>query len=235
MPKDTNPHKDHRERVRKEFLQNGFSDATPPHKILEMLLFYAIPRKDTNEIAHALLNKFKTLDAVLEATPYELMQVKGIGENAAALIKLILPLCRSYTNTKADIGFKPNSIDDIIQYLQRKYVGFSTEVFAVTTFNGNGTIIAFDIINRGDVASVGISVRDVVSKALERKAIAVVISHNHPNGTAVPSAYDIESTRRIATALKHIGIELIDHIVFNNDDCVSFAQSEKLHYALISQ
>ena len=96
MAKDKNPHKDHRQRVRNEFLENGFSDATPPHKILEMLLFYGIPRRDTNEIAHALLDKFGSFSAVLEASTYELTQVKGINEYTAALIKLMLPICRRY-------------------------------------------------------------------------------------------------------------------------------------------
>ena len=96
MPKNANPHEKHRQRVRKEFLENGFSDATPPHKILEMLLFYSIPRKDTNEIAHALLNRFGSISGVVDATPTELMSIDGIGESSVALIKLLIPIFRQY-------------------------------------------------------------------------------------------------------------------------------------------
>lgn len=226
MAKDQNPHKDHRQRVRNEFLENGFSDATPPHKILEMLLFYGIPRRDTNEIAHALLDKFGSFSAVLEASTYELTQVKGINEYTAALIKLMLPICRRYEENKLKEEKVPPTMDHICDYLISKYLGFTKEVFAITTFNNKGAVIAFDILNSGDVASVGVSSRNVIEKVIERKAVCAVISHNHPNGNALPSQEDITMTVRLTEALSHINVKLLDHIIISDDDCVSLAQSQ---------
>ncbi len=224
-----NPHSKHRQRVRREFLENGFTSATPPHKILELLLFYSIPRKDTNEIAHALLNRFGSISAVLEASQTELMRVEGIGESSAVLIKLLLPIFRAYEDEGALRIFNPNSLDDICEFIKRKYIGLTKEAFAVTSFNSRNEIIAFDIIATGDISSVGISTRSVAEKIIERKGVCAVISHNHPNGRAFPSPEDVSLTRDIFNALKYLNIPLIDHIVVSNidNDCISMAQSER--------
>ncbi len=226
MSKTDNPHKEHRERVRKEFLENGFSDLTSPHKMLEMLLFYSIPRKDTNEIAHALLNRFGSVYDILNASPQELMRVDGIGENSAALIKLLVPVFKCYQlNNPKD--FIPNNHDEICDFIQKKYIGLTRETFAVTTFNHSGKMIAFDILATGDISAVAISNRSVIEKVLERKAVAAVISHNHPTGRALPSPDDIQRTKELFAAFKHLELELLDHIVVSNedDDCISMAQS----------
>lgn len=225
MAKPENPHKDHRERVRKEFLANGFSDSTPPHKILELLLFFAIPRKDTNEIAHALLNRFGSISAVMEASPEELMRVDGIGESAATLIKLLLPIYRKYSSEKGVKTSQINSIDELGDALLKKYIGYTTEVFTIVTLNSKGSVIAFDVVGEGDVSSIGVSTRTIVEKVIERKAVAAVICHNHPNGNALPSNADLESTRRYVTALAHIGVQLLDHIIIADDDWVSLYQT----------
>lgn len=221
-----NLHMGHRKRVREEFLEHGFSDATPAHKVIELLLFYGIPRQDTNEIAHALLDRFKTVSAMLEASPEELMKINGVGENAAALIKLILPLCRLYQTDKLSTGKMPCTMDTICEFVIKKHFGYSNEVFAITTLNSKGAIIAFDILNYGDVTSVGVSTRSIIETVIKRKAVCVVMSHNHPNGNALPSEDDIAMTQRINTALKHINVKLIDHVIIADDDCVSLAQSQ---------
>lgn len=228
MPKN-NPHKDHRQRVRKEFLENGFSSATPPHKVLEMLLFYSIPRKDTNEIAHALLDRFGSLSAVLEAKPGELQKVEGIGENSVALLKLMLPLFRIYEDSKKTKGFVPNSIDSVCDFVKAKYIGFTKEAFSITTFDSKGCLIAFDFLGSGDVSAVNVSTREVVSKVLERNAVSVIISHNHPHSNALPSPADVETTKQIFTALAHLNIKLLDHIIVSNEDndCISMLQTPK--------
>ncbi len=228
--KKENLHKDHRKRVRNEFLEFGFSEATPPHKILELLLFYAIPRKDTNEIAHALLNRFGNISNVLEATPKELMSVEGVGENATALIKLILPISRIYQSGKQFGRIKFTDHDDICEFLIGKHLGFTNEVFALTTFNSRGEFIAFDIIETGDINQVGASTRKIIQKAIERKAVGAIISHNHPNGNAVPSPEDLAVTRQLFLALSHIQVPLLDHVVISDDDCVSMAQSPEFSY-----
>lgn len=230
--KNSNPHDGHRERVRKEYLENGFSNATPPHKILELLLFYGIPRKDTNEIAHKLLDHFGSISAIFEASPKELMRVEGVGENAAVLINMLLPLFRIYESSKAVKGKNFHNMDEVCDFLMKKYMGFKKEIFAVTTFNNQGKIIAFDTMNLGDNASVGVSTRSVIEKVIERNAVSVVISHNHPTGHALPSKDDISTTQRIHNVLANMGIRLLDHIIISNedDDCISMAQTEDFQY-----
>ncbi len=229
MAKD-NPHEKHRERVKNQFLTDGFSDNTPPHKILELLLFYSIPRKDTNEIAHALLDRFDSIAGVLEATPDELMSVKGVGPNTAILIKLLIHFFRRYNTTLGVKGVKLNTLDEIFYFIKQKYYGRTEETFAMTTFNGRNEVIAFDILYVGDVNSVHVSRRTVVQKAIERKAAAVVVSHNHPKGDALPSPEDVTVTANLIKALDTVGIPLWDHMIFDEDDGISMACTQQYEY-----
>ncbi len=224
---DNNVHKEHRKRVRNEFLSNGFNDATPPHKVLEMLLFYSIPRVDTNETAHRLLKHFGSFDKVIDAPVEELKRVEGVGENTAVLLKLMAPVIRLYIKEKTDktkIGFK-NS-DELESYIFNKYIGLTKETFAVTTFDGKGRFIGFDVLADGDLNTVVVSTRDVVETVIKRNAAFAVISHNHPGGDAIPSIDDIKTTENLFKALKNINVALIDHIVICDDDYVSLRVSK---------
>jgi len=226
-----NPHAEHRERVRKEFLSNGFSEATPPHKVLEMLLFYSIPRKDTNEIAHDLLERFGTLADVVEAPAEELMKVSGVGENTAALLKLMLPIIREYSkNRMTKSGKNPVDFNSVYEFLEQKYIGYKNEIFAITTFNNRGSIVGFDILAEGDNSEVSVTIRQVLEAAIRRNASFAVISHNHPGGTAMPSGPDITMTIRICEALKSINVQMFDHVILIEDDYVSLRQSSSYSY-----
>lgn len=227
MAVNKNPHAKHRERVRNEFMSNNFNLATPEHKILEMLLFFSIPRIDTNEIAHALITRFGSLARVIDAKPEELKQVKGIGDNSATLIKLINTVCKVYTVQKFEKGHKPSTVDEVGERLQKIHFGFTNEIFAVTSFNSKGELIATDFITEGDVTSVGVTSRMVIEKLVERRAASAIISHNHPDGNAMPSDNDIAMTIRVAKAMAHINIPLVDHIIVVNDDHVSLRQSSQ--------
>ena len=220
-------HSKHRERVRNEFLKNGFPDGTPEHKNLEMLLFYGIPRKDTNELAHELINHFGSLAAVLDASPADLMKIDGVGKNTASLLKLIMPVARCYMTDKKLLNAEKNNHDTICNFITGKYCGFTEEVIAVTSLNNRGNIVGFDIIGNGDVSSANVSIRKLISAVLERNATAVVISHNHPDGNALPSEKDIEATVKIKQALDNINVQLLDHVIVVTDDYVSLAVSEK--------
>ena len=211
----SNLHKEHRERVRKEFLEHGFADDVAPHKLLEMLLFFSIPRKDTNEIAHLLLKEFGSVSGVFEAETTDLMKVNGIGENSAALIKLILPLLRRYQSEKVSLKHKYSNMDEICDFLIKKYFGYKSEVFMVTSFDNDGYMISCDKIGEGDVSSVGVSVRDVVQVVLKRNAACVVISHNHTSGNALPSSADIEMTKALKITLQQMGVKLLDHVKYH--------------------
>lgn len=223
-----NPHEGHRRRVREEFLANGFGENTPPHKFLEMLLFYSIPRKDTNVLAHKLLERFGSLAGVLDASAEELEKIPGITENTAALLKLIVPTARKYQSDKCEIKNRYESIDDICEFLLSKYFGFNEEVFAVTSLSLNGRILGFDILSSGSPFSVAVSSRSVVETALRRNAACVIISHNHPGSSALPSSEDIQVTALLKEALAHVNVRLSDHIIIADGDYVSLAHSRGL-------
>lgn len=222
-------HKGHRKRTRESFLANGIPESTPEHKVLEILLFYSIPRCDTNEIAHRLINKFGSLSAVLDAPVHELLKVDGVGEKTVSLLKLIMPIARIYMSDKKE-NVNKMDYNSICNYIIGKHCGYCDEVVAITCFNNKGSIISFDIIGNGDVSEVSISIRKIVETVLKYNASAAILSHNHPNGNAIPSAQDIETTKRIVTALANINVRLIDHIIVADDDCVSMLQSENLRY-----
>lgn len=223
-------HDKHRERVRKEFLSRGFNENTPVHKILEMLLFYSIPRKDTNELAHKLINHFGSYSALLEADASELMKVDGVGENTAALIKLILPLAGAYERQKAAKNKKFDNTDQIYEYLRKRYYGITNEAFSVLSFDSAGRISGFDFLSSGDVASVGVTSRMVMETVLKHKASSVIIAHNHPGGVLLPSKDDVTVTQMLINALSQVNIRITDHLIICDDDYISFNQSANLKY-----
>lgn len=218
----------HRERVREEFLANSFNDSTPDHKILEMLLFYSIPRKNTNVIAHDLLDRFGSLSAVFEADITELKKIDGVGENTAIFLKLMVHVTKRYLTEKkiTKKSARTTDISNFYEYITLQYFGKTTEFFMMTSFDVKGKLTGTDIIAEGDNSEVKISIRTVIANALRREAAYVVISHNHPKGFAVPSAADAESTGKINEALKSIKVDLMDHIIVTDDDYVSMRQSQ---------
>ena len=211
-----NVHEGHRKRFKEQFLSDGMGEHFADHQLLELLLYYSIPRKDTNELAHTLLNRFGSIKGILNAPVEEL---------TAVLLHLILPLYRRYAKDDQS-GKTVFSLEDICRFIMDKYCGITRETFALTSFDATGRIIGFDILNTGDVSSVGISSRAVLETAIKRHAVAVTLSHNHPTGFALPSKEDLEATSRIDTALSHIGVALLDHIIVAGNDCVSLAQSK---------
>lgn len=220
-----NLHKGHRERVLNDFLKNGFNEQTPPHKVLEFLLFYCVPRIDTNELAHELINKYGSVSGVLDAPIEELAKFKGLSLRGATLLKLIIPVSNIYRLEKADKIARFNSIGEIGKYLFERVRFFQTERFAVLILGADGKYKDFEILSNGDVNSVNISVRELLKLCLDKNGVIIAIAHNHPSGIAIPSSEDIALTRQLSEALSHAGLRLIDHIIAVNDDYVSMAES----------
>lgn len=216
---------EHRKRVREGFLNTGFNHKTEPYLVLEMLLFYSIPRIDTKPIAKSLIRKFKTLNGVFSASIDKLLEVEGIGLASATQIKLIgniLNICNSEKNTLvADFV----STDDIGNFLLSEYLFISVEKFSVLCLDSMGTKLSFDFISEGDTHSVGVSAREIVEIAIKNNATSVVLCHNHPSGIALPSPADAKITQMIVDTLRPIGIRVFDHIVVANNDYVSMSQS----------
>lgn len=230
MSTTKNPHDKHRERVRKLFLKNGYDENTPDHLVLEHMLFYVIPRKDTNEIAHALKDRFGTLADVLDAPIEELVKVEGIGESAAIMFKLYRDVFRIYNSERQESIAHFDSVDSIGDYIYSHYLGINTETLSVLGMNSNGKLLFFKFLNEGDVGSVGIPIKDVIKLALDYEATNLVIAHNHPGGLALPSANDRIATERLYTALKQIGLNLFDHIIITKSDYVSMRISDEYRY-----
>lgn len=220
-----NEHAGHRDRVKKEFLKHGFPQGTPPHKVLELLLFFCVQRSDTNPLAHQLINKYKTIAGVLDAPIEELAEFKGLTVSSATLLKLIMPIARIYCADKEDATPQFTSLDEIGDFILNKYIGVTKERASILLLNHRNQVIDFQFLSEGDVSSVAISNRDIIKRALNRDAAALVLAHNHPNGIAIPSRDDISTTERLSIALASTGIALLDHIIVAEMDFVSLAQS----------
>ncbi len=217
-------HNGHRGRVKNKFLSEGL-DRFEPHEVLEILLYYAIPLKDTNPIGHALLRKFGSLSAVFDAPIEELIQVEGIGKSAATLIKLIPQLCRRYQeNLERDKNWI-FSYDEAGKYLITKFIGRSDEVIILMLLDSKNRMIYCGVVNEGTATTANIYVKKIVKLAVQYNAVYAILSHNHPSGNCMPSKQDISSTQWIYEALLTIEVKLIDHIIVSGSDYLSIAKS----------
>ena len=217
-------HDGHRKRLKARFMKTGLDDFEP-HNVLELLLFYGIPRKDTNPTAHKLINRFGSLSAVFDARPEELMKVDGITENTAVLISMIPQLARKYLEDKSDAVNAISGFDDIGTYLMPKFVGRTVETIMLAALDNKNKIISCSIIAEGENDHASLSKRKVMEEAIRVGATRVVLAHNHPRGFAMPSKEDIHLTEEVYALLRTVEIELVDHIIFAEDDFVSLAAS----------
>lgn len=217
-------HDGHRQRLKERFLREGldhFSDI----QVLELLLFYCIPRQDTNPIAHALLDHFGSLSQVLEAPVEELCKIPGIGQSAAVLLSMVLPINRSYERNRSEnIQILPR-VEACGAYLVPYFHGRRNETVFLLCLDAKCKVLGCREMGEGSVNSAGVPVRRIVETALGMNASTVVLAHNHPSGLALPSGDDVQSTYRVAVALNAVDIELADHIVVADGDYVSMAQS----------
>ncbi len=217
-------HSGHRQRLKRRYRKEGLR-SFEPHEALELLLTYAIPRRDTNALAHRLIARFGGFDKVLEADLQSLMEVEGIGEHAAILLKTVFD-CRAYYEAqKNQKGFVASSSAAAIRYAQSLFVGEQCEVSYLMCFDAKLRLINCQEITRGSLNQTAVSIRRIVEIASLNKAVSVILTHNHPNGVAMPSDEDIEATRQIMRALSLIDVTLADHIVVGEKFAVSLADT----------
>ncbi len=217
-------HDGHRERLKERFRSEGLDGFTEV-QVLELLLFYSVPRKDTNEIAHALLEKFGTLAQVLDANPADLEKVPGMGSSSALFLKLLSATGRRYQISRTESATILRTLEQCGAYLQPRFFGRKHEAVFLLCLDAKCKVLACKQVGEGSVNSAGVPIRRIVETALSANATMVVLAHNHPSGLALPSADDIQTTKRLAVALDTVEITLIDHLVFSDDDYVSMAQS----------
>ena len=217
-------HTGHRQRMKDRFLQEGldhFSDI----QVLELLLYYCIPRQDTNPIAHRLLAHFGSLSQVLEASVEELTKVSGIGENTATFLHLITEVGRYYQVSRSSRVTILPTLEKCAHYMLPYFFGRRVETVFLLCLDAKCKVLCCKEVGEGSVNSAGISTRKIVETALGVNATTVVLAHNHPSGVAIPSGEDIQTTQRIATALQCVDIQLADHIIVADEDYISMAQS----------
>lgn len=206
-------HEHHRQRMKNRFLSEGLSKFEP-HNVLELLLFYSIPQKDTNEIAHMLMDRFGSLKEVFDAPYEELISVPGIKEHSATLIKLVPSLARRYFEESNDIsGEILSTIPKIGEYLVAKYIGVTKETVYLLLIDNKFKLIDCVKVHEGSVNSSAITMRRLVEIAMEKKASMAVLSHNHPSGIPVPSPDDLYTTKEVRKAFSYVGVELLAHII----------------------
>ena len=217
-------HDGHRQRMKKRFLEHGL-DNFDDVNTLELLLFYAQPRQDTNVLAHALLNKFGSLSGVLEASPEELRTVTGIGDNAAALLGLIPAVSRRYMVEKTPDSEPVDTPAAAGRYFIPRFMYEKEEVVLSLLLDARKRPILCREVSRGVVNAAEINARKLAELCLERRASAVILAHNHLSGVAMPSAEDESATAHLQRALGLIGVELSDHIVVAGCEYVSRRES----------
>lgn len=216
-------HDGHRSRKREQYLRHGL-DSFADHEALELLLFYAIPRRDVNGLAHALLDTFGSLENVFAASAEELRRVPGLGEQAATLLRLIPDLQRRLRCSGRRERLY-NTPEKVGSYLLRMLGDARQEQLYMLCLDGKGKLLGEKTVSTGDGVSTALPQRQVVNFALSCGAAAVVLGHNHPSGVALPSEADRVSTAQLAEVLQAVDVRLLDHIVVADGDYVSMRQS----------
>jgi len=219
-------HEDHRQRLREHFRAVGL-ESFEPHNVLELLLFYAIPRRDTNEIAHNLIDHFGTLVNVLDATPEELCKVEGVGDASATLISLVAQIARRYLAEQSGEKLNFHSSQDFQSYVASKFLGKKSEIAYLFCLDNTGRLLNECKVSLGTKYSVNLDNRTLLETAFHHNATKVVLAHNHPNGINAPSSNDVHLTEAAAKLYREVGIQLLDHLIVADGKCFSMAGERK--------
>lgn len=217
-------HDGHRQRLKELFEKEGL-DNFHEVQVLELLLFYCIPRQDTNPIAHRLLERFGRLSQVLEAPVSELEKVEGMGKHSALFLRIVTEAGRYYMVNRAMDSKILDTTEECGRFLVPHFHGRRNETVFLLSLDAKCKRLSCKEIGEGSVNSAGVPVRRIVETALAANATSVVLAHNHPSGLALPSAEDIQTTQRLAAALDTVDITLADHIIVADEDFVSLVQS----------
>lgn len=223
--KKENIHKGHRLRMREAFFEHGF-DGLNDHEVLEMLLYFVLPQRDTNEIAHDLIKYYGSLAAVLEADREDLVKHAYVTDNVAFLIKMILPLYKRYMENVNDKK-KLTDTEEIVKFLRAKYADTNNECVYALFFDPEYHLIACRKLNEGDISSSVFDLRKLARFALESKSTSVIISHNHPHGITLPSREDVAITESSYKLLKSLKVQLLDHIIVSETSHSSMVKMPK--------
>ena len=227
---DGNIHAGHREKLRDRFINEKGFEHFEDHQILELLLFYANARQDTNPLAHELLDRFGSLKGVLEARPEQLMTVDGIGKQQAVLLSMVVPLTRVWHRCAMEMPTRIGNSREAENYCLSILAGERTERFYVISLNAKCNVLGRRKISEGSLSEVSAYPRMVMETALNYNAHSVLLCHNHPGGTCAPSPEDIASTLQLQRLLNGVGILVLDHVIVAGDRTYSMIQHGDIDY-----
>jgi len=216
---DEQIHKGRRKKLRKSFLDFGLVSFNET-QVIEYALGLAIPRIDTNPTAHRLINTFGSLAGVIDAHPEKLMQVSGIGEQAAIFLNFLKQFVTYYRRVSRDSSAKINTPAQAIEILREVMKTYTTEQFVLLCLDKSGTVILEQTTTSGDLDKVDLNLRQIVDIVLRVKTASVIVAHNHLGESAAPSDADINLTRYLVNILAPLCVQFIDHIIFASDGSV---------------
>lgn len=220
LKNNANVHDGHRERMRLRFRETGSFDGFSEHEIIEMLLFYTHPRRNTNEIAHELINRFGSIAGIIEAEYDDLIKIKYITDGAATLFKMLPKFLPVYYNSKNNGMIYDNS-QKLIALFEPYFVGLAHEEFRAAYFDNKLALIRNVALDSGDTSGTAVNIRKLVEIALRENAATVAIAHNHPKTASKPSSGDFNTTQQIIDVLKPMKIDFLDHVIVGEDKTIS--------------
>ena len=212
----------HRKRLREKFLQSGLK-GFHDYEVIELLLSLNTPRKDCKQSAKLLLKQFKTLQGVFEADTNALCEIKGVGSANSFGIKLIKEVSDRYLENRIILKDVVQNPKDLQQYLNQIIGHKQKEVFVGIFLDARNRVLTSETLFKGTLTTSSVYPREVIKKALQHNAAAVIFAHNHPSGNIEPSKSDIKITKDLFSALKYVGIILHEHMIIGNEGFYSFA------------
>ena len=212
-------HDGHRARMTQRFLETGLS-GFQPHEVLEMLLYYALPRRNTNPIAHLLLDRFGSISAVLSASPEALCSVEGVSQKTAATLRFFREL-HTYLAEEQRTGVMLATAEEAGSFFQAIYQLESNEIVRAAYLDNNLRLRRIVTISEGHPSATPLLIRSVTEHAFTESSNALILAHNHPNGSSVASQEDIAATQLLYRTLQNCGIELVDHVIIGIDGVTS--------------
>lgn len=225
--KSKHRHTGHRERMKAEFLARGL-EGWPDHRVLELLLFYTIPQGDVNDLAHELVERFGSLAGVLDASVEELKKVKGVGDHTAVFLRMLPAVLGRYQGARTRLSAIINSPEEAYAWLEPYFFGARNEMVYVLCLDGKRQVLGVRKAAEGSIELAEVNTRRIAEEAIGLRAAQIYVAHNHVSNLAIPSQADWLTTDTLRGALRPIGIELIDHLVFVDGDMVSLKDSEHL-------
>ena len=213
--------RDHRQRLRRRFVEGG-AQAMPDYELLELVLFRALPRQDVKPLARRLIDAFGDFNRVLSANIKELQAIDGVGEAVAVELKIIEAAAQRLSRAKVMQRHVVSSWDALLDYCHTTMAHRSTEQFRILFLNTKNVIIADEEQGKGTIDHVPVYPREVVKRALELNAAALILVHNHPSGDPTPSQADIQMTHQIDAAAKALGLTVHDHLIIGKSCELSF-------------